>query len=81
MNSVELSPELLMMIPVIAALLEVLKRIPIVAQVKEWMPFIAIVASIGVVYAQTSELQFMPAVVMGLMASGAYSGVKAISSK
>ncbi|MHC4397999.1 MAG: hypothetical protein ACYS1A_20340 [Planctomycetota bacterium] len=81
MDNVQLSPEMLMLVPVVAALLEVLKRIPVVAKVKEWMPFIAIGASIGVIYAQTTELQFMPAIVMGLMAAGAYSGVKAISNK
>ncbi len=80
MNEIQLAPEMLMLVPLVAALLEVMKRIPLVAQIKEWMPFLAIGASLGVIYAQTAELQFMPAVVMGLMASGAYSGVKAISS-
>lgn len=80
MNEIQLTPEMLMLVPIVAALLEVLKRIPLIAQVKEWMPFIAIGASVGVIYAQTTELQILPAVVMGLMASGAYSSVKALSN-
>ncbi len=81
MNETVLTPEMLVFVPVVASILEVLKRIPVIDKIKEWMPFMAIAASIGVIYAQTNEVQVMPAVVMGLMASGAYSSVKAISSK
>ncbi|KKN58298.1 hypothetical protein LCGC14_0553780 [marine sediment metagenome] len=80
MQNIELSPELLMLVPLVAALLEVLKRVPIIERIKEFMPFLAIATSVGVVYAQTQSLQIMPAIVMGLMASGAYSSVKAIAN-
>ena len=79
MNDIQLAPEMLALVPLVAAVLQVMKKIPIIDSLKEYMPFIAMVLSIGAVYAVTTELQIMPAVVMGLMASGAYDGVKAIS--
>ena len=81
MNEIQLAPEMLMLVPVVAALLEVLKKIPLIAGIKEWMPFLAMLMGLGVIYAQTGEAQVMPAIVMGLMASGAYSSVKAIAAK
>ena len=72
---------MLMLVPVVAAVLEVLKKIPLIDNIKDWMPFLSMGLSIGVIYAQTNEVQIMPAVVMGLMASGAYSSVKAIAAK
>ncbi len=80
-NEILLSPAMLMFVPVVAAVLEVLKKIPLIERIKEWMPFLSMGLSLGVIYAQAGELQIMPAVVMGLMASGAYSSVKAIAKK
>jgi len=81
MNDIQLAPEMLMLVPIVAAILEVLKKIPLIEGIKEWMPFLSILLSVGVIYAQTGESQIMPAIVMGLMASGAYSSVKAIAAK
>ena len=79
MTEIQLSPEMLALVPVVAAVLQVMKKIPIVERVKEFMPFIAMVLSLGAVYATNAQLEIMPAVIMGLMASGVYDGVKAIS--
>lgn len=79
MNDIALSPEMVALVPVIAGVLQALKKIPIIEQIKAYMPFIAMLLGLGVVYAQTSEIQIIPAVMIGLTASGLYSGVKAIS--
>ena len=79
MTEIQLSPEMLALVPLVAAVLQVLKKIPIVDKLKAYMPFIAMILSLGAVYATNAQLDIMPAVLMGLMASGAYDGVKAIS--
>lgn len=79
MNDIALSAEMVALVPVIAGVLQALKKIPLIDQIKAYMPFISMLLSFGVIYAQTSEIQIIPAVIMGLTASGLYSGVKAIS--
>jgi hypothetical protein len=77
----QLTTEMVALIPVITAALQAIKKIPIVAKITDYMPFVSIALSIGAVYTLTNEIQVIPAVIMGLTASGLYSGVKAISSK
>ena len=79
MNEIALSPEMIALVPVIAGILQALKKIPIIDQIKAYMPFISMLLGLGIVYAQTNEIQIIPAVMIGLTASGLYSGVKAIS--
>lgn len=79
MNDIALSPEMVALVPVVAGVLQALKKIPVIDQIKAYMPFISMGLSFGIVYAQTSEIQVIPAVILGLTASGLYSGVKAIS--
>lgn len=79
MNEIALTPEMVALVPVIAGVLQALKKIPIIDQIKAYMPFVSMLLGLGIVYAQTSEIQIIPAVMIGLTASGLYSGVKAIS--
>ena len=78
MESTQLTPEMLALVPIVAGVLQALKKIPIIDKIKAYMPFLSMALGLGAVYALTGEPQVIPAVVMGLMASGLYSGVKAL---
>lgn len=81
MNENFLTPEMLALVPIIASILEIMKRIEVIDKVKKWMPFISMLMSLGVIYLKTGEVHAISALVMGLIASGLYSSVKAVSKK
>lgn len=73
----EMTPQVLALIPVVAAILQILKRIEPIQQVKQWLPFIAIGLAVGLAYLTKVPEPILPAIVVGLMASGAYDALKA----
>lgn len=75
----QITPAMLALIPLVAAVLQVLRKVEAIDKYKAYMPFMAIVLSAGAIYAMNQQIEIIPAVVMGLMASGVYDGVKAIS--
>lgn len=73
---VNLTPEMLALIPVVAALLQVLKNIKAVQNIKEWLPYVSVGLALGLGYLTKMENPIIPSIVIGLMASGGYDLVK-----
>ncbi len=77
----QMTPQVLALIPVVAAILQVLKRIEPIQQVKQWLPFIAIALSIGLAYLTKVPDPIMPGIVAGLMAGGSYDLLRGAKPK
>ncbi len=79
MENIELTPEALVAVTVIATLVQQLKLIPWIQTVKQYAPVYIIVAcALGIAYAyqaQTPE-PVVTGIVIGLTAAGAYSTVR-----
>ena len=75
-----LDPEILMLVPLVTAILQVIKKIPQAKAILPFLPFVSMLVSLGLLYAQSNHLQVIPAITLGLMASGLYSGVKALGN-
>ena len=75
-----LDPEILMLVPLVTAILQVIKKIPQAKAILPFLPFVSMAVSLGLLYAQSNHLQVIPAITLGLMASGLYSGVKALGN-
>lgn len=71
-STVNLTPEMLAIVPVVAFLLQLLKRIPAVAKMKSWLPLVSVGTSIGLCYLLGVQDPVTPAIVIGLTASGGY---------
>jgi len=74
--NIELSPVMLAMIPVVAALLQMLKKIPYIVQYKEWLPMVSMVISFGLLYYQKVPEPIIPAIIIGLTACGGFDLLK-----
>jgi len=81
MENLNLTPAMLALVPLVAAAIQIIKNIPATVKIKPFMPFVGMIVAFCMLYAQKPEPQIIPAVVIGLMASGAYDGIKAISKK
>ena len=73
---VNLTPEMLVLVPVVAALLQVLKNIEAIQAIKEWLPYVAVGIALGLGYLTKMENPILPSILIGLMASGGYDLVK-----
>lgn len=75
--SLTLTPAMLALVPVVAAILQFAKRIKAVQEIKEWLPVISIGLSFGL--AQLTKLPdpIIGSVVIGLVACGSYDLLKA----
>jgi len=74
--NVELTPAMLALVPVVAAILQMVKRLPIPIQVKEFLPGISMLIALGLLYSQSVPDPILPSVIIGLMASGGYDLLK-----
>ena len=75
----ELGPQALALVAVIAVLVQQLKRIPYVVSLKEKLPIFVICSmALGIAAAHYQGIvnPIVAGIVMGLMASGAYSAAK-----
>jgi len=74
---ISLTPEMLALVPVVAAIIQVLKKIPSISKIAAWMPFAAIGIAMLLAYGLNGEVDVLPSVVLGLTASGAYDLLRA----
>jgi len=74
--SLTLTPAMLSLVPVVAAILQFAKRLEAVQKIKEWLPVISIGISFGL--AQLTKLPdpIIGSVVIGLVACGSYDLLK-----
>lgn len=81
MEDLSLTPQMLALVPLVAAAIQVIKNIPATGKIKPFMPFIGMIVAFAMLYAQNPVPKVMPAIFIGLVASGAYDSIKAISKK
>lgn len=83
MDNIQLTPEMLALVPIVALLIQLLKNLPLVAKILPYLPFISIVIAyvLAIIQLGTANWQvsIIPAIAVGLIASGAYDAVKAIT--
>jgi hypothetical protein len=75
--NVNLTPEMLALVPVVAAIIQVLKRIPVIAKISNWIPFLSVGISLSLCYISGIKDPTVPAIVVGLMSSGGYDLLRA----
>lgn len=82
--NVELTPAMLVLVPVVAALIQVLKEFLTIKQIptefsiamKKLLPYASIAIAFGIMYYQKVPEPLIPAVMIGLTASGGYDLLK-----
>jgi len=74
--SIELTPGMLALVPIVGALLQMLKKISYVERFKEWLPLVSMLISFGFLYYQNISDPLLPAVIIGLTACGGFDLMK-----
>jgi len=73
---VQLTPGMLLLIPIVAAIVQVIKQIKAIEVYKKWLPFLAIGIAYALAIATKMADPVLPSVIIGLAASGGYDAVK-----
>jgi len=73
---IQLTPEMLALVPVVAAIIQMLKKIPQITPYKDLLPLAAIGISVALVYSVNYLAFLLPAIIVGLMACGGYEMLK-----
>lgn len=74
--NITLTPQMLALVPVVAAILQMVKRVPQIEQIKGWLPFASLGIALGLCYITGVKEPILPAIVIGLVASGGYDVLK-----
>ena len=74
--TIELTPAMLALVPVVAAILQVLKRVEAIQKVKAWLPFAAIGVALALGYLTKMPDPIIPSIIIGLVSSGGYDLLK-----
>jgi len=74
--NVELTPAMLALVPVVAALLQMIKKFPLPDKIKEFLPGASMLIALGLLYASKVPNPILPSVIIGLMACGGYDLLK-----
>ena len=76
-----LTPAMMAIVPVVAILTQFTKRLEFINKNKAWLPFLSIAIALGVGYATSIPDPIPASILIGLVSSGSYDAVKAISTK
>lgn len=74
--NVEMTPAMLALVPVVAAILQMIKKFPVPDRVKEFLPGISMLIALGLLYANKVPDPILPSVLIGLIACGGYDLLK-----
>jgi len=82
--NIELTPAMLVLVPVVAALIQVLKEFLTIKQIpvdvgiliKKLLPYISVGIAFGLLYYQKVPEPLLPAIIIGLTAAGGYDLLK-----
>lgn len=74
--TINLTPQALALIPVVAAIIQAAKKIPRVQQINNWLPFISVGLALALGYAIKIPNPILPSIIIGLVASGGYDLLK-----
>ena len=77
--NIELTPAMLALVPVVAAILQVIKRVEVMQKLKAWLPFVSIGIALGLGYLTKMSNPILPSIIIGLVASGGYDLLKSPS--
>ena len=71
-----LPPSALVLIPMVAALIQMLKWVPLIQKFKDYLPFASL--GLGIILAHTSHMAnpVMVGIIVGLAAIGSYETIK-----
>ena len=75
--TVQLTPEMLALVPVVAAIIQLIKRFDFVEKIKSYLPLISIGLGVGLSFATQMPDPVIPGLIIGLAASGGYDLLKA----
>lgn len=75
--TINLSAEMLTLVPIVAAILQLAKRIEAIAKLSQWFPFISVGIALGLGYLTKMTDPIYPSILIGLVASGGYDLLKA----
>lgn len=79
--TIQLTPAMMALVPVVALVLQVIKKVPALEQLKDWMPFVSIGVALGLGYLTKMPDPVMPSILIGIAASGTYSLAKSTVKK
>lgn len=81
--TVELTPAMLALVPIVGVILQALKRVKVAQQFTDWFPFVGMLVAYGLIYVTTAEVQNAPmaAILIGLASSKGYDLVKGNTKK
>lgn len=74
--NVDLTPAMLALVPVVAAILQMIKKFPLPDKIKEFLPGGSMLIALGLLYANNVPDPILPSVIIGLMACGGYDLLK-----
>jgi len=74
--SINLTPEMLALVPIVAALLQLVKSIKALSKLTDWFPVIAVGTGIGLTIITKVPDPVLPGIVIGLLAAGGYDFLK-----
>ena len=74
--SIELTPAMLAMVPLVAAVLQMFKNLPLLETYKRYFPIAALALGIGAAFLQGFPNPILVGIVIGLTAAGSYDVLK-----
>ena len=74
--SVEMTPAMLILVPVVAAIIQMVKNVPQVAKYREFLPLASLALGVGAAYLQNIPNPIVAGVIIGLTAAGSYDVLK-----
>jgi len=75
--NIQLTAEMLAMVPIAAAIIQLLKGLEILEQAKNWIPFIGLAISCGLAYLTKLPQPIYSGIIIGLVANGGYDLLRA----
>jgi hypothetical protein len=74
--NIELTPAMLVLVPVVAAIIQMAKKLPIVSKYTEYLPIASLLLGVGGAYLQEIPNPILAGVMIGLTACGAFDVLK-----
>jgi len=70
--TINMTPEMLAVVPMVVAIVQILKQIEVVSKIKQWLPFVSIGVAMGLCYLTNIPNPVVSAIIIGLVSSGGY---------
>lgn len=80
-ETIELTPSMLAVVPLVAYVIEVMKTLPKADKIKPYLPIISMVVGVGGAYAFSIANPVVAGIMIGMAASTGYNGFKKLNGK